>query len=312
MVIKNPKSYMNKEWKPLILDTESVTTGHGNAIHQLAKGDIPAVIVRHAYPEQSCQALLERLFKRQLFEGFAGCQSSNIASSKIERFDLGTSLGNLFSQPQNFFAHSAKTNTLYKTLFDGLINPIDVLYAWLAKLAVDKSVMTAREPDGREYGATIFRCHMPNWGYPPHMDSVRNMGSSITASKNERTQYAVYRFNRQLGGVLLLQSPEDNSASCDSIMYRCEWGNEIEAMMETVNLGLNEPKARMINVNKFDDYVSSNTISTYEVSLSPGDLYFFRADSPHAIPRFIGQTPRITMATFIGYSPEDPDVFVWS
>ena len=312
MVIKNPKSYMNKEWKPLILDTESVTTGHGNAIHQLAKVDIPAVIVRHAYPETSCQVLLDRLFERQLFEGFEEYGSSNMESSKIERFDLGTSLGNLFNQPEHFFEHSANTNNIYETLFDGLINPINVLYEWLTKLAVDKSVMTTREPDGRKYGATIFRCHMPNWGYPPHMDSVRNMGSSITASINQRMRYAVYRFTRQLGGVLLLQSPETQFSSCDSVMYRCEWGDEIEAMMETVNLGLNERKARMVNVDKFNDYISSNAISTYEVSLSPGDLYFFRADCPHSIPRFSGAKPRITMATFIGYSPEDPDVFVWS
>ena len=303
---------MDKEWNPVILDPESVTTDCGNAIHRLAAGDVPAIIVRRAYPEDACQKLLGRLFERQLFEGFEEFGRSNMESSKIERFDLGTSLGNLFSQPQTFFEHSANTNMLYETLFDGLINPIQVLYDWLARMAADKSVKTACEPDGRKYGAAIFRCHMPNWGYPPHMDSVRNMGSSITASINQSMQYPVYRFERQVCWVLLLQSPEAGSASCDSVMYRCEWGKEIEAMMETVDLGLNEKKARMVNIKQFDSYVRSNNISTYEVRLSPGDLYFFRADCPHAIPKFLGKKPRITMATFNGYSLDQPDVFVWS
>ena len=37
-------------------------------------------------------------------------------------------------------------------------------------------------------------------GYAPHIDSVRH--------REKRTQYAVHRFDAQLGGILLLQAPE--------------------------------------------------------------------------------------------------------
>ena len=41
---------------------------------------------------------------------------------------------------------------------------------------------------------------MPEYGYAPHIDSVRH--------REKRTDYEVFRFGAQLGGILLLQAPE--------------------------------------------------------------------------------------------------------
>ena len=41
---------------------------------------------------------------------------------------------------------------------------------------------------------------MPEYGYAPHIDSVRH--------REVRTEYEVFRFDTQLGGILLLQAPE--------------------------------------------------------------------------------------------------------
>ena len=303
---------MSQSWDALSFQAESVIGEFVNAIHGIAIGDIPAVIVRGAYTNENCRILVRRLFDRKLFFGFEEYGRDSDGESEIERFDLGTSLGNLANNPDKFFAHSKQTNQLYEHLFDGLVNPVHVLYHWLEQFSGTKSVLTAREPDGRKYGPAIFRCHMPNWGYPPHIDSVRNTGSTLHASADQRTQYAVHRFEHQLGGVLLLQAPEEGYSSCDSILYRCEWTNEFGDMMETVYLGLDEPEANMISADKFEYYVQDNSISTYEVKLSPGDLYFFRAECPHVIPKFLGKRPRITMATFFGYTQNDPEIFVWS
>jgi len=303
---------LSESWNALSFQVKPVSSEFSNAIHGVAIGDIPAIIVRGAYTNEQCRVLIQCLFDRKLFSGFEKYGRGSDGESEIERFDLGTSLGNLANNPDEFFAHSKQTNELYEHLFDGLVNPVDVLYHWLGQFSGTKSVVTARELDGKKYGPAIFRCHMPHWGYPPHIDSVRNTGSTLHASADQRTQYAVHRFEHQLGGVLLLQAPEEESASCDSILYRCEWNNEFEAMMETVYLGLDEPEANMISADKFERYVQANSISTYEVKLSPGDLYFFRAECPHVIPKFLGKRPRITMATFFGYTKSDPEIFVWS
>jgi len=46
--------------------------------------------------------------------------------------------------------------------------------------------------------------------------------------------------------------------------------------------------------------------------LEAGDMYFFNSELLHEIPRFYGNLPRIVMATFFGYSPDDPEIYVWS
>ena len=115
---------------------------------------------------RQCRALIQCLFDRKLFFGFEEYGQGSDGESEIERFDLGTSLGNLANNPDEFFAHSKQTNELYEHLFDGLVNPVDVLYHWLGQFSGTKSVVTAREPDGNKYGPAIFRCHMPNWGIP--------------------------------------------------------------------------------------------------------------------------------------------------
>jgi hypothetical protein len=48
------------------------------------------------------------------------------------------------------------------------------------------------------------------------------------------------------------------------------------------------------------------------VNLEPGDLYFFNTQLIHEVPGVPGELPRIVLATFIGYSPDDDEVFVWS
>ncbi len=299
-------------WDPLTIQTAENDREASDCIHALATGEIPAIIVRGAYGEQNCITLLDRLFERKLFVGFEEFGRGVQGKSKVERFDIGSSLGNLASDCDRFFAHSRATNMLFSGLFDGLIDPISLLYDWLDRLSGDKIVRTAREADGREYGPAIFRCHMPHWGYPPHVDSVRNRGSTLHAAPEERTRYAVHRFEHQLGGVLLLQSPEEDSSRCDSILYRCEWNSEIEEMLQVVYLGLDEPEANMINTKQFEEYIRVNSIPYCEVQLLPGDLYFFRAECPHSIPKFVGNVPRITMATFFGYTASDPEIYVWS
>ena len=62
----------------------------------------------------------------------------------------------------------------------------------------------------------------------------------------------------------------------------------------------------------FHQYARQHTISHCEVILEPGDLYFFNTRLIHEVPGVAGELPRVVVATFIGYSADDPEVFVWS
>ena len=48
------------------------------------------------------------------------------------------------------------------------------------------------------------------------------------------------------------------------------------------------------------------------MDLQPGDLYFFNTRLVHEVPALEGSSPRVVLAVFIGYSADDPEVFVWS
>ena len=44
-----------------------------------------------------------------------------------------------------------------------------------------------------------------------------------------------------------------------------------------------------------------------------GDFYIFNAGLLHEVPMIpAGGTPRIVLATFIGFSEHDPEIYVWS
>ena len=75
---------------------------------------------------------------------------------------------------------------LFKFLFDGFDNPVDLIYDSLDTLSPGKEVKVACEPDGSRYGPAIFRVHYETHSYKPHIDHVKY--------RENRTDYQVYRF----------------------------------------------------------------------------------------------------------------------
>ena len=124
-----------------------------------------------------------------------------VGDGSPHRVDIGTSLGRYNADREKFFAHSAETHALFKTLFDGYNDPVKTMYEALSQLAPDKQVMTAREPDGNLYGPAIFRIYHDGLGHGPHYDSV--------AKRSKLFTYAVSRFKHQFAGVLCFQNSND-------------------------------------------------------------------------------------------------------
>ena len=299
---------MKGEWAPIEIRAEEVAEAGAaglDAVHAVATSAAPAAIVRGACSENECRELLSRLFERKLFVGYEEHGRNLTGKSPVERFDIGTSLGNFGGNSDEFFARARETNALYEDLFDGVLNPVELLYGYLTRLSNGKQVNIAHEPDGRLYGPAIFRCHMPRWGYPPHVDSVRN--------RELRVDFAVHRFAYQLGGILLLQSPEEEKGYRDSVLYKCPWTQEVAGMMEIHYLGLDEPEAAMLNTRRFEEYVKSRSMPQYEMRLAPGDLYFFRADqaAPHpGLRRYSAAHHPRDLHRLLARRP--PRIMVWS
>jgi hypothetical protein len=273
-------------WAPAGPDVAAVLSGDPDPLRSLAEARIPAIILRGAYPAADCAGLIGRFISRGLMPDPAATASS---AEPRRRIDIGTSLGNRGGDREAFFQHAAETQALFKSLFDGFRNPVDTLYGSLAALAGGKRVLTAREPDGRSYGPAIFRIHYGDHAYAPHFDHVR--------LREKRFTYAASRFVNQFAGILCLQNDTPNGGGTQTIVHHRLWTPEVEPALSS---------------GTFHAYAHAQGIGSCAVGLNPGDLYFFNTQCIHEVPALLGKSPRIVLAVFIGYSPDDDEIFVWS
>lgn len=275
-------------WVPIESNWETIREKYPNPIQALADMRTPAVIIRQAYDSTHCAGLTQRFIDRELIPD-QSVEDAHLTTVPSRRVDIGTSLAKRGNSPEDFFAHAQETHKLFKTLFDGFDNPVSTLYGNLARLAPGKRVTTAREPDARFYGLAIFRTYYGGQGHTPHFDSVR--------WRENRVNYDVYRFEHQLAGVICFQNSEIDGETAQSIIHRCLWMPEVD---------------EYIKGERFHHYAAENHIENVQIDLEPGDLYFFNTRCIHEVPGVKGRAPRLVLAVFIGYSPDDEEVFVWS
>lgn len=293
-------------WPILEPAEDAILDQEANPIDALAAGAVSAIILRGALPSDECESLIRFFIDQGLMFDSADPNIDrhaitelranrwtqpgvNTAESGRRRIDIGTSLGNYGDDREDFLARSAETHRLFKRLFAERIDPIELLYHKLRRMSPGRRVMTAREPDGRAYGPAIFRIHYGGYTYGPHFDSVRQ--------RECRTEYEVFRFGRQLAGVLCLQNATLGAVSAQSIIHRQFWTPEVDPFLKS---------------GGFHTYAAEQGVQSQRIELSPGDLYFFNTGLIHEVPGVAGDHPRVVLATFIGYSSDDEEMMVWS
>jgi hypothetical protein len=301
-------------WELAEPDLQTALQAHERPLDALAAGAIPAIVLRGAYPPALCQRLYEKLIAEGLLydpalpvpehllevsvpEGYyregrqgveRGAWQQRLATGK-RRIDIGTSLGYRGSDPEAFFAHAAQTHQLFERLFDDLPSPVRLIYDRLGELSRGKRVVTAHEPDGRRYGPAIIRAHYGGYTYAPHFDSVR--------LRERREGYAVHQFEHQFAGVLAIKNSVRAGRAAECTLHRCLWEPEVQPHLDA---------------RTFHDFAARRGIPNVQVRLQPGDLYFFNTRLIHEVPGVAGVEPRVVLATFIGYSPDREDLYVWS
>lgn len=271
-------------WLPVEGTVEDIKRRLTDPFAALRLSEVPALVVRDAYPADHCAALVERFYARGLLY-----PPTPRSDGRVPRVDIGTSLGHHANDPEAFFAHAAGTRALFSTLFRGYEDPVATLYGSLQSLLPDKQVTVAREADGHEYGPSIFRTYHEGIGHYPHYDSV--------SKRSQRHSYAVSRFDHQYAGVLCFQNSDVRGDSGEGILYRAPMRPEFEAPLSE---------------RRFREYADENGIERVQIHLEPGDLYFFYSETIHEVPFVVGSRPRVVLASFIGYSEEDPEVYLWS
>ena len=83
----------------------------------------------------------------------------------------------------------------------------------------------------------------------------------------------------------------------ESILHRVQWTPEIQDVLQD---------------GTFHAYAAERGTPHVRIELEAGDFYVFNTRHIHEVPFIRGNTPRIVLAMFLGYSPDDEEVFVWS
>jgi hypothetical protein len=301
------------DWQIVEPSVASALSRFDRPLEALAAAEIPAFVIRQAWTTESCQRMVDRLIAEDLLfdpyqpvpekfieqsipEGYYREGKNTVPNyawnSKLQtgriRIDVGTSLGYRGSEGDAFFQHARQSNETLARVFSDE-NPLELLYRKLEELSVDKTVRTAAEPDGREYGAGIIRAHYGGYTYRPHFDSVR--------LREKRDDFAVSKFRHQFAGVLVLQNTTVKERSAHGILHRCVWEPSIDPHLFH---------------GTFHEYAAEAGIENVEVELEAGDLYFFNTRCIHEVPGIDGELPRIVLATFIGFDEAEQEIFVWS
>ena len=295
------------DWVALEPDVEAVFAHEDDPLQALADARIPGVVLRGAYNTDHCSGLIRRFIERGMMRNpenpdpdleanyqFAGGPGSN------SRIDIGTSIVNRTRGGQrisdndaenreDFLQHSAATHELFSHLFDGFDNPVDALYDSLSSLSVGKEVKVAREPDGRLYGPAVFRIHYTGQGYAPHINHV-----SIV---DKLFNFDITRFRHQFAGLICIQNATDDDRCPHAIIDQCVWSPEVQEHLSNAT---------------YFQYMAENRIPRYQIEVNPGDFYLFNSGCIHQVVPVEGKTPRTVLATFIGYSEDDDEIFVWA
>jgi hypothetical protein len=275
---------MTTTWLPFEGSIDEILSQYPQPLLALARGEIPAIIVRRAYDPEHCAGLMARFFERGLLQ----VQSPG-TDGRSPYINIGTSFGMHHQDREAFFAHAAQTRELFDTLFEGYDDPVRTMYELLAAIAPDKQVKTAYEPDNRLYGPAIFRIYHAETGHGPHFDSVKK--------RTNAPDYQIARFAHQFAAVLCLQNAEADAPGGEPFLYNCAWTPDIQQHLTN---------------NTFHDYAATHRIDRLQVQLEPGDLYFFFTENIHEVPAVKGGRQRAVLATFSAMSPDDEEIFVWA
>ncbi len=271
-------------WTPFEAPIPEILAQYPEPLMALARGEVPAFVLRQHYNPAHCRALMRRFYERSLLY-----DPHEVGDGQARRVDIGTSFGHHRGDREKFHAHSAETLELFETLFDGYDDPVRTMYDALGQLAPGKEVKTAREPDGRLYGPAIFRVYHRETGHGPHYDSV--------AKRTRAFEYQISRFKHQFAGVLCFQNSTKEGGTGEPYLYNCPFRPAL-----TEHLGREE----------FAAYVAREGIERVQVQLEPGDLYFFFTENIHEVPAVVGDQPRAVLAIFFAMSPDDDEIYVWS
>jgi hypothetical protein len=220
------------------------------------------------------------------------------------RIDIGTTFGGGGwsdktgqADREGFLAHSAGTHKLFGPLFDGMADPVRVLYDCCASLTNDRqSVVVAHEADGRQYGPAVFRVHYGGhectWrlyallsptvvltvlGFAADQPHINHVGQTERARrlynlpppKSEHVgAFEAFRFDHQMAALLCVQHTTVPSDAVGTTLN----GTETTALPQAVvhRLRPSAAAADHLSSGSFGEFLAREKVQSATLQVEPG------------------------------------------
>lgn len=234
---------------------------------------IPAIVIRNFYDKKNCQTIANRI---------KNYNQNNFQNGKLKH--IGPFLMSHTTDKKKYFEEAKEAQTTFEEIFHGIKNPIVHIYESISDKFPNHSVSLAKEFKN-DYSPAVIRIHEKGKSIPVHKDNVRYEGK----------EYALSDIDCQLSCILHLQESEGGG---DLVMYKKQWKKEDERF-RNIDFGYS---SRLTESSEFCKISNFNA----------GDLVIMNPNYYHKVTEVTGNTPRITLGTFLGFYGKDCKIVAWA
>ncbi len=262
-------------WDRVVIDATAQQPDH-ELLRKLVTGEIPVVVLRNLLPADAFAKNRERVG-----ELFSSASTTNYANGTLTT--IGPYLAKYLSGLDTYFQESKEAGAMLDSVSFDLA---DQVRDGLRKAFGLDSLEPAREPDGREYAASVVRIHADGVRNPLHNDNIMR----DAADK----------------GIVLADLAYQ--LSCVVCLQECEEGGELRIYQRPWQL--DDEKFKIDGGLGYDEAVVDGHPG-HEFKPQAGDVYVINPTQYHSIERVFG-SDRITMGFFMGFADEELDsAVVW-
>lgn len=255
---------MGEDWLPVDLTSPPSTTGA--LLEDLWTGTVPYAVFPGFLTESECSAVVEAL---EL------APKTTFKSGDALVSTLGVYLPDAVNDPDAYFARAAELEPIIASVLTLGRGDVRDRVRLMFESHVNRPVIAATGPDGREYGQGSLRIHGAGAGASVHRD----------VAAVDAAGWNVAEMDAQFSAVLMLQPSE---AGGELVVYRQKWQPEDDA--EYKNKGALGWDPRVVDGAQEATY-----------SAGAGDVYVFNPTHYHEVLLTSGETDRVSMQFFMAF-----------
>ena len=301
---------------------------HPEPMKAIVDGEISCVIVRNVLTATDCERILYRLRDKELLKGgLPGKEAMKYAwARRNTQTDIGVSLHG--PSIETWKATAAAQNELFKSLFIDLpINPLIKFRRVLDRLARGSGKrMSVPEDmlDGQRGTDAIIRSHHPGpkTAYAPHFDGFQQGPYTFTDFSRHywvMRDAPVYNSHSTLSAILVLQDEEegtDGACTLQSRIYNASLDELVISRTEDGSpvyyvTGASHWIGVHFNNELIYNFFEKRDVKSHTPRMRRGDMYVFSASRVHETFPILGSRNRINMATFMAWSDNEDEVYMF-